>query len=295
MNETLLKPKPILLQRRRGGCPLACTNHGPFAAALAASVLCMLLVLVFPGPGIAQEALQPQGYVNDFAPLIDSSSKQQLEALCAELENKTGTQFAIVTVDSLQGVPIEDFTVKLFKQWGIGKKAKDTGLLLLVALKERRTRVEVGYGLEAIVTDGESGEALRSMQPYFRANQYGRGIYVATRQLADRVASSAGVTLSGAPPVKRRAAQDKQPLAGSVALIILVVLALMLFSGRGGSGFSGPRSGRFYRRGSFYGGGGLGGFGGFGGFGGSGGSGGSGGFGGFGGGSSGGGGASSGW
>lgn len=235
---------------------------------------------------------KPTGYVSDFAQVMDEGSRQSTEQLCQELESKTGAQLAIVTVSSLQGEPVEDYAVKLFQQWGIGKKEKANGLLVLIVVQERRSRIEVGYGLEPVITDGYAGEVLRTLRPYFRANQYGPGLYAAANQLAVRVAESAGVTLSF-KPVPRRGGHvpSSSPFHQliSAGLILLALFLAPYFLGGFGGTFMGPPMGPRYRRGGYF--GGFGGGGGFGGFGG----GGSGGFGGFGGGSSGGGGSSSDW
>jgi uncharacterized protein len=268
---------------------------------------CSLLFVAFAvivrfccGLASAQTFPKPSGYVNDFAGALDQPSKQRIEELCRELETKTGAQFAVVTIKSLNGEPIEDYVVKLFQQWGIGKKDQSNGLLLLVAIEDRRTRIEVGYGLEPVITDGYSGEVLRSLRPYFRANQYGPGLYAAVNQLARRVAQNAGVTLSTSAEAPEPGDHRRAPASSPFQLIIvggLILLALFVLPyllGGGGGGFMGPPPtiGR-YRRGAYY--GGFGGFGGLGGGPGGFGTGGSGGFGGFGGGSSGGGGSSSDW
>ena len=275
-------PKSLEISRCRRG-------PGPFASlALAFLAIALCMGAVLP----AQTLPKPTGYVDDFARVIDETSKQQIEQLCQELESKTGSQLAVVTLSTLNGEPIEDYAVKLFHQWGIGKKDQSNGLLLLVAAQERRTRIEVGYGLEPVITDGYSGEVLRGLRPYFRANQFGPGLYAAANQLAGRIAQNAGVTLS-AKPVELPHEREK-PLLPFHQLIVggLIVLALFilpyLLGGGGGGSFTGPPMTGGYRRGGYYGG-----FGGFGG--GSDGGGGSGGFGGFGGGSTGGGGSSSDW
>jgi uncharacterized protein len=267
-------------------------------------LVCLCLAgCLFDSQAIQAQAIPtPTGYVNDYAHVIDEASKQRIEQLCRELESKTEAQLALVTISSLNGEPVEDYAIKLFEQWRIGKKAKSNGLLVLVAVQDRRSRIEVGYGLEGVITDGYAGEVLRELRPYFRANDYGSGLYVAAQQLATRIAQSAGVTLSIEPDRARERGNSGAPVQSHQLIFIILVLAALFllpyfFGGGGGSGFYGP-SGRRYRRRGYYGGwGGFGGFGGFGGSGGSsrGGSGGFGGFGGFGGGSSGGGGASSDW
>jgi uncharacterized protein len=277
--------------------PLCHTRRSGERFSARAYLVVFILAVVIPyfySLALAQALPKPSGYVNDFAHVLDQESSVRIEQLCQELQAKTGAELAVVTVKSLDGDPIEDYAVKLFQQWGIGKKDQSNGLLVLVAIQERRTRMEVGYGLEPVIPDGYSGEVLRSLQPYFRANHYGAGLYAAASQLASRIAQSAGVTLSTSrdmpEPGDRERPRGSSPfqliLVGGLILLALFLLPYLLGGGGGGGLMGPPMGGGRYRRGGYYGGG----FGGFGG-----GSGGSGGFGGFGGGSSGGGGSSSGW
>lgn len=251
--------------------------------------LCLLCPQV-----LAEAPPKPTSYVSDMAGVMDGTSKQRTEGLCQELETKTGAQLAIVIIPSLQGEPIEDYAVHLFQQWGIGQKEKSNGLLLLVAIQDRRSRLEVGYGLEPVITDAYSGDVLRAMRSFFRANQYGPGLYAAAHDLAARIAENAGVTLSAEPVVrtsKKNLRSPNSPGAGLLGLLLplgLFFLLPILLRGARRQFYQTP-PGRYYRRGRPY--GGFGDFGGPGGFGG----GDSGGFGGFGGGESGGGGSSSDW
>jgi uncharacterized protein len=251
--------------------------------------------------------IHPTGYVSDLAGVISPDAKTRLEALCAELEQKSSAQMAIVTVQSLEGESVENYAVDLFKQLGVGSKKDNRGVLLLVAPNERKYRIEVGYGLEPVINDARAGDAGRAMVPYLRQRDYGKAAEVAAWQLAKYIADDAGVTLSGQPPTVRvRNRGDGSANLGVFFLLGLIVFFVLIGSlssrgsGRrgGGSGGSGllwfllgmlaSDSGR--RSGGSWGGGGWGG----GGFGGGGGGGDSG-FGGFGGGSSGGGGASGDW
>ncbi len=240
--------------------------------------------------------LKPTGYVNDFAHVIDPRFAAAIEAYCGNVERATGAQFAIVTVDSLEDEPVEDVAVRLFKEWGIGKKGTDEGLLVLLAIKDRKNRVEVGYGLEPIIPDGYAGGVLRGIRPILRQGNYGGALLAAAQQFGQRIAQAKGVTIEGQPPPQRGSGD---PNGGGLVGIIIGFVVLMLFlraigggrGGRGGGGglLAGMLLGSMMgRRGGGWGGGGFGG-GGFGG------GGGGGGFGGFGGGSSGGGGASGGW
>ena len=217
----------------------------------------------------------PQGYVNDLANVISADQSQTLEAFLTEVEQKTGAQIAVVTTPSVEGADIDGAAVDLFKTWGIGKKGKDDGILILASIQDHRVRIEVGYGLEAVITDGQSGSIIRQyMTPYFKQGDYGQGLTQGAAAVAQLIAAGEGVTLDG---------QVAQPVSSGnggygtlIEMIIFVLFFLLTSILRGRRGFYG---------GSFYGGGwGGGGFGGGGG-----------GFGGFGGGGSGGGGASGGW
>jgi uncharacterized protein len=241
--------------------------------------------------------IHPTGYVSDLAGVISSEARTRLEALCTEVEQKTGAQMAIVTVQSLEGVSVENYAVDLYKQLGVGSKKDNRGVLLLVAPNERKYRIEVGYGLEPVINDARAGDAGRAMVPFLRQSDYGKAAEVGAWQLAKYIADDVGVTLSGLPPAARN-----QNGRGSIGFpVFWVILGLFIFfraisslSGRGGGRSGGSGCLWFLlgmlasNSGSCSGGGGWGG-GGFGG------GGGGGGFGGFGGGSSGGGGASGSW
>ena len=117
--------------------------------------------------------LKPQGYVNDFAGVLGVPAKEKLAALCGEVDRKAGAQIAVVTVSSLGGEPVEQFSLDLATQWGVGPKQQSRGVLILLAPNDRKYRVEVGYGLEAILPDGKVGGFGREMVPFLRQNDYG--------------------------------------------------------------------------------------------------------------------------
>jgi uncharacterized protein len=202
-------------------------------------------------------------------------------------------------VKSLEGQPVEDFTIDLATKWGVGPKQSASGVMILLAVNDHASRIEVGYGLEPILPDGKVGSFLRAAVPLLRNNDYDDALLLITRRVADVVAADRGVTLTGASPAVARDKrnEDHRWGIGQVILLLFAIFAVYaIFRGNSGSG-----GGRFVRGGSGWWigpmigsgmGGGRGGWGG-GGFGGSGGGGG--GFGGFGGGSFGGGGASGSW
>jgi len=235
--------------------------------------------------------LQPTGYVNDFARVLDPGTKAQIEDICRQVDEKAQAQIALVTVNTLDGSDIESYAVDLFKKWGIGAKKTDHGVLILYAIQDHKARIEVGYGLEPILPDGKVGGFQREAIPLMRSGDYSQALLLVTTRVADVIASDAGVQLTHAQqraPTQRVRPQRGISLGGIVLLGIIFLIILFtplrsilfwllfsnIFGGRGG-GWGGG--------GGWSDGGGCGGFGGGGGFGG------------FGGGSSGGGGASSSW
>ncbi|MEP6538140.1 MAG: TPM domain-containing protein [Bryobacteraceae bacterium] len=236
-------------------------------------------------------ALKPQGYVSDFANVISPQSRQELERYCALVEKATGAQMAFVTMDTLDGEPVDDVANNLYRQWGIGKKGTDEGLLLLLIIKDKRSRLEIGRGLEPYITDATSGTTLREMRPSLRTGNYGEAFYSAAHTLGNRIAQAKGVTLDDATykPRQRRQAPTEIPWPMVVGGILLLLFLIKSGGGGGGGLLAGMLLGNLLGGGRR--GGGGGGFGGYD----SGGGGSGGGFGGFGGGDSGGGGASSDW
>jgi uncharacterized protein len=241
---------------------------------------------------------KPAGYVNDFAGVLSQPAVNLLTALCTEVDQKAKAQIAVVTVKSLEGRPIEDYSIALATQWGIGPKQSASGVLILLAVNDRQDRIEVGYGLEPILPDGKVGGFLREAVPYLREGNYDAAMLLITRRVSDVIAQDRGVTLSATtsvPPARTSHSEQTGngfgPIGTLLFLIFIIFLVSKLMSGGGGRGGRGGGSGWWV--GPMIGGmmGGGGGFGG-GGFGGSSGGGG---FGGFGGGSFGGGGASGSW
>ena len=131
------------------------------------ALFCLLLQLACVAAAEDLKKIQPTGYVTDLAGAIAADTKTRLEALCTELQQKTGAQMAIVTVHSLEGQSVENYAVDLYKQLGVGSKQDNRGALLLVSPDERKYRIEVGYGLEPVINDARAGDAGRAMVPFF--------------------------------------------------------------------------------------------------------------------------------
>jgi uncharacterized protein len=233
--------------------------------------------------------------VNDFAGVIDAKSAEGIERLSRALKNASGDVVVVATVQTIEGYgDVHEYATKLFENHGkgIGEKGKNNGLLILLALKERRCQLEVGYGLEEFITDRFSGETCRQyMAPEFRSGGYGQGLLVGTARVVGRIAKGRGVTLQDVQvPADEDGGNGRVNFPAIIpVLIFIAILIISRIGGGPGAGLLlwglGPWSRWSSGVGSF-GGGRGGGFGG-GGFGG--------GFGGFGGGGSGGGGGGSGW
>lgn len=154
-----------------------------------ARLVAMLLVAGlagWPAEAFAQPTLpSPDGAVNDFASLLTDDDEARLTALVEAVERETTAEIAVATVPTLDGFTVEDYANQLFAAWGVGQQGKDNGLLILVAPNEREMRIEVGYGLEAVLPDGLAGQIIReTFLPAFRANDYPRGIVEGTERVA---------------------------------------------------------------------------------------------------------------
>lgn len=125
----------------------------------------------------------PKGYVNDFANIIPDDLEQQLGQTLRDYETRTTNEIAVVTVVSLNGQTVEDYTMGLAEQWKVGKKGKDNGVVILVAPNDRAVRIEVGYGLEPVLTDAKAGVIINKMTPFFKNGKYDAGIELGVREV----------------------------------------------------------------------------------------------------------------
>jgi uncharacterized protein len=199
----------------------------------------------------------PTGYVNDFAGVIDADSKGKMTVFSERLAKEGKAEIAIVTIKSMQEfgfANIEEAAVKLFEEWGIGKKGKDNGVLILASMKERKIRIEVGYGLEEKVPDGRAGDIIRNgIAPYFKSQRYGEGLYKGLLLLS-------GAIEGAAPPAAKKEARRGQGfgqgfpieiiIIAFVILATLVSMALQIFRGQGKVGGRRHRSSTFWDSGS---------------------------------------------
>jgi uncharacterized protein len=145
------------------------------------------LVLLLCAIGVCDDIdfSKPAGFVNDFAGILSDGQNQELTELAEEIKQDTTAEIAIVTVKTIRPYSIEEYSVRLFEKWGIGRKGKDNGVLLLIAMEERKIKIEVGYGLEGVLPDGLCGEIIRNyIVPEFKKGDYGKGVIDGAREIA---------------------------------------------------------------------------------------------------------------
>jgi uncharacterized protein len=242
-------------------------------------VLTVVFVLL-AGAASAQEVLPIAEPVNDYAQVIDEASRQELDTMIRSLQQASGDVVVVATIETFQPfADIREYAVEMFENRGrgIGQAAQDNGLLVLVAVQDKRVWVEVGYGLEEFITDGFAGETSRQyMAPEFRDGNYGAGLVAGVGRIVNRIAERRGVTLQGVRQTRERD-RDENGLPFGVILMLFIFFMIirgmagslgMRRRGRrwGGGHWSGWHSGVGSFGGGFgRGGGGFGGFGGFGG------------------------------
>jgi uncharacterized protein len=244
------------------------------------SGLLVLLALSAIAPAHAEEwqKLNVQGFVNDFAGVLNPATTQSLTRLCTEVDQKAKAQIAVVTIRSLEDDPAEDFANHLFQKWGVGYKGTDRGVMVLLSVGDHKYWTEVGYGLEPILPDGKVGGFGRDMLPLLRQGNYSSALLQMVSQIAVVIAQDSHISLENLDPSRTVPAtslsggQEVHMTGGQILLLIIVLiivgpillrflgpfLLLSILTGGSGRGGSGGWGG-----GGF--GGGGGGFGGFGG------------------------------
>lgn len=231
------------------------------------AILSGLLSLVITGTAaIAAEAIpKPTDlkYVNDYVNVIDEKTKSFIISLGKELEDKTGAQAVVIVEDSLNGSNIRNHAYNIFKSWGIGQKDKNNGLLIYVAIKDRKFSVEVGTGLEGAVTDVGSSRIMDEVAaPRFKEENYSEGIKQAYAIFAESIAKEYDVKLEGNIKIPLdRIKQSKQKNKGSsdsvfpdIIMFFIILIFIGYIKGRNNRGGKGGSSGTRPRKGggNFY-------------------------------------------
>ncbi len=162
----------------------------------------------------------PSGAVNDTAGVIGPVNRSNIERLAASLKEKNGSELAVVTIKTAAPLDAKTYAVRLFKEWGIGEKGKDNGVLILAAIEDRRIEIEVGYGLEGIITDGFSGRVLdEKVLPQFKKGDFGQGLYEGALAISGKVAEE----YDPSAPVKRAG-------GGQAFYLLLALLGVFIIS-----------------------------------------------------------------
>ena len=171
---------------------------------------------------------KPVGAINDFAGVIPAKYKQPMESVAREVLQKTGAAVVVVTLKDIEGDDPAGYANRLYEAWGIGGKESDKGVLIFLSLKERRVRIEVGYGLEGALTDGMSGEILdKYVVPLLRKGDYGGGLFNALMAVSSIAAKDAGVSLT-AIPAKQRGQKEPPKMNLFPMIIFFIILSLLL-------------------------------------------------------------------
>ena len=183
----------------------------------------LVLLLICFSPGGADAAIppvpeQPSEYVMDLAGVMDHNAQTRLQELLKELEQQTTAQVVVLTIDSLEGEPIEQFSHRTAVKWALGQKGKDNGVLITVAVKDRKYRLEVGYGLEGVLPDSLVGSIGREyLVPNFRKGDFSAGILAAASAVAREITSPGETKI-------RPTATEEMPLASMIPGIIIFIL-----------------------------------------------------------------------
>ncbi len=216
--------------------------------------VCLLAVFILATTSLrAQRPIPEQGgkWVHDEAGVLSPATEQVLEAFIQRQTDSTSNQIGIYVINSLEGEDIDDYAVRVFTKWTPGQKERDNGVLLLIAITERKVRIEVGYGLEGALTDLESSQIIRNeIGPRFRAGAYDDGVKAAVLAINEAIKGE----YVNDNPTSRRQRGKRSPI-----FTILLVLAVIIFlSRRGGGGGGGYWSSRGGWIGPMIGGGGFG-------------------------------------
>ncbi|ADI84317.1 TPM domain-containing protein [Geobacter sulfurreducens] len=190
-------------------------------------LLLAICIILFPTLVAARDVPQLHGYVNDYAGLLSPQATQRVEQILADLERSDSTQIVVLTVPSLEGDSLEEFSIRVADAWRIGQKGADNGAILLVARAERKVRIEVGRGLEGRLTDLVSGRIIRGdISPYFRQGDYDGGILAGVSAMAAVVKGE----YANAPRDLKQGKKSAPPIMGLLIFVGVACVFLGAFS-----------------------------------------------------------------
>ncbi|GAB6909079.1 hypothetical protein JCM12296A_49200 [Desulfosarcina cetonica] len=196
-------------------------KHAAILRKLMPILLLGLLTIVWGLPAQALDVPRLQGHVNDDAGMLTSTSRRQLEAVLSDFERQESTQIVVLTIPSLKGDALEDFSMRVAEAWKIGQKGTDNGAILLVVKNDRKIRIEVGYGLEGRLTDLVAGRIIRNViTPYFRAGQFDQGITQGVGAMIEAVKGE--FSAPATPSASQKKSQKGTPIFAVLGLLFLV-------------------------------------------------------------------------
>lgn len=214
-----------------------------FSVLLSVLLILLLSFSVYATDSRSDDIPKPTAdfFVNDFAGVIDSEDKAEIMRLGKDLEKQTTAQVVVVTVDSLDGKAVEDYALELGREWGVGDKEKNNGVVLLLSVSDRKVTIQVGYGLEGCLPDGKTGRILDSYAvPYLSDDDFSTGLTEAYKAIATVVYNE----YNAEPEVSYEQSDHTQlfsdetdETAMQIILIIILILILLLRRGRGRRGF----------------------------------------------------------
>ncbi len=191
--------------------------------------LCLFAVITSAAVSLPD---RPLNHVVDLAGIINDSAESDLNRYLIDLEQKTTAQMVVLTIQSLEGESLDDLSLQIaHDKWKLGQKGKDNGVLLLVALQDRKYRFEIGYGLEGILPDSFVGQISRDyLVPYFRQGDYSTGIFTASLAVVNTISSDAGVEITGMPKLRDSSRQRGKPsILNTIFSILFVIGIIYLF------------------------------------------------------------------
>jgi len=191
--------------------------------------LCVQSVFLF-----ALDVPPLNGPVNDYAHIFTASETQELNAYLYSIDRQSDLQIAVLTIPSLEGESLEDYSIRVAEKWQIGQKGKDSGVILIIAVQDRKLRIEVGYGLEDRITDAQSSRIIRSIiAPYFKQQEYGKGVLLGVKNLA-------GLALQDESLISETVKEADRQNDDSIPLPLIIFLIIRLGYDLFGSSNSSP-------------------------------------------------------
>lgn len=233
------------------------------------SVLVLILSLSFSSVAVDFPKPTNDFFVNDFANVISEEDEAQIMKIGADLFEQTNAQVVVVTVDSLDGYNVDEYALELGREWGVGSKETNNGIVLLLSVSDRKVTIQVGYGLEGCVTDAKSGEILDAYAiPHLRNNDFSTGLIEAYKAITAVVCYEYGVELNPDYEIDYYHntydydSDDDfgEDVLGGLIIVFVIIVIFVLVAGKfsgGGSNHSGGSyhgGGRTYRGGTYYGG-----------------------------------------